>query len=458
MGFCITVKRCKDMEQLIVKNNGMVKAIGAEVESRCDPYQSITDGFAALGNCFRCFWTTTSSLCNISKVTGAYKDTQSYIKTGKVYRDLSDSIPAEAAIVDGYGDFILFRTVNGKRENIDLDTYQVALEIFKECHPANLDTNIADRRAHIVRSLSDYDVEVCFVPRTLYELTYVKELLSRDCQDYANDPSYYKNFNEDELSNAAAKIDFCFVDGVWNGSYLTGTSNAGIKLTNEQFDEWTKDRILHIGHRVNEVFCELLDREGIEGEVLTYGQIKELVAKQSEAILKSPLESYTYHVRSNIQNGVFSNAIALECSVDSIGKVILVRGGNLKADPVCLKGECVSLSFGTSFLAGVVNDRGATVSAYMDRTGYALVLDYKETSQLFYVPMLSTIASLLGKGEFFHARSNAWIMDEDRKVLGMAGASVRLMKDIPQLKSNLQQADFIRSFNEVRQKAVLLKI
>lgn len=81
----------------------------------------------------------------------------------------------------------------------------------------------------------------------------------------------------------------------------------------------------------------------------------------------------------------------------------------------------ISLSYGTSLLAGSVNDPGATAARYIaspgypttNSFGYVLPLskkDYYEDvnglGSLFFVSPLSTLVGLVEHGEFFHARSN----------------------------------------------------
>ncbi len=74
-----------------------------------------------------------------------------------------------------------------------------------------------------------------------------------------------------------------------------------------------------------------------------------------------------------------------------------------------------SVSFGNSLFAGYFNDKGACAYEYLySFGGYALFLDKKdqiehESSNLFFIAPLGTLAGLFERGEFFHSRTKAAI-------------------------------------------------
>lgn len=106
-----------------------------------------------------------------------------------------------------------------------------------------------------------------------------------------------------------------------------------------------------------------------------------------------------------------------------------------------------SISFGNSLFAGTILD--CTASAYhflsgqrligtrffpLKAAGYALLIDKKsyvehQCNNLFFIPSLSTISSLLQKGEYFHPRTKAAIAKKDYKketdIQGLMGEEIK---------------------------------
>jgi hypothetical protein len=107
-----------------------------------------------------------------------------------------------------------------------------------------------------------------------------------------------------------------------------------------------------------------------------------------------------------------------------------------------------SISFGTSLFAGLINDPAACAYSYLsgcgefvqkpDSTvvmpvGYAVFINKKDYIEhqnfnLFYIPSLSTIASLFEQGEWFHARAKAAIAIKKEEVV-VEGAWWKPIKD-----------------------------
>ncbi len=99
-----------------------------------------------------------------------------------------------------------------------------------------------------------------------------------------------------------------------------------------------------------------------------------------------------------------------------------------------------SISFGNSLFAGFIRDSNACAYHYLtgSRTykdtsesdgniaGYALLVDKKaydkdRNSHLLFIPPLSSIASLMSCGEFFHPRTTAATMTEKNEPQGICG-------------------------------------
>lgn len=120
-------------------------------------------------------------------------------------------------------------------------------------------------------------------------------------------------------------------------------------------------------------------------------------------------------------------AIEIEYQAQPADKFVLYRGANViddEKDPQTSAEDAISkrlnrsISFGSTLLGGIFQDDGACAYCYMAEneakpirpTGYALLINKKEyahgpLSNMFYIPPITTILDLLGRGEFFHSRS-----------------------------------------------------
>lgn len=93
-----------------------------------------------------------------------------------------------------------------------------------------------------------------------------------------------------------------------------------------------------------------------------------------------------------------------------------------------------SISFGTSLFAGIINDPGACAYVFLSNcqagmdyfnkkntipVGYGLLINKKDyvehqNGNLFYIPSLAVLPSLIARGEWFHARAKAAIHQSKR--------------------------------------------
>jgi len=119
-----------------------------------------------------------------------------------------------------------------------------------------------------------------------------------------------------------------------------------------------------------------------------------------------------------------------------------------------------SVSFGASLFGGFIRDNGACAYCYLTRDhssirGYSLFVDKQKyiedrESNLFFIPPLSTIASLFGDGEYFHPRSVAVMAkktDKKQSIEGMAELKLRDPAGIFLIERDpLHQAELFSNF------------
>ncbi len=117
-------------------------------------------------------------------------------------------------------------------------------------------------------------------------------------------------------------------------------------------------------------------------------------------------------------------AIAIEFNAHATHQFVLYRGSDFIDDYHDQTRFTAkrSISFGSSLLSGIVCDISACPYYYISffgrykKYGYVLFIDKKSYAQgplnnMFVIPPLTTLASLIGEGEFFHPRSKVMNME-----------------------------------------------
>ncbi len=124
----------------------------------------------------------------------------------------------------------------------------------------------------------------------------------------------------------------------------------------------------------------------------------------------------------------------------------------------------ISLSFGNSLFAGYRFDTGATAYFHMckQRIGYLLPLSKKEyvdgkLGNMFHIPLLTTLAGAVARGEFFHPRSK--ITNPSHRYYGFAVANSTQVPSFYTIDGNiLQRALTYRTiFNYIQQHRITIK-
>lgn len=178
--------------------------------------------------------------------------------------------------------------------------------------------------------------------------------------------------------------------------------------------------------------------------------------------------------KSSLKNNIITKTIALEYEARTLNKALLIRGTSLKLFQIngntntlekYLAGSTIrrpkpflekslledyknnvlspySISFGNSLFGGVFTDGNACAYNYLSGTvisyfnaktppinkavGYVLLINKKDSINhnnfnLFFIAPMSTIASLLEKGEFFHSRTKAAVSIKNKDKISVQG-------------------------------------
>lgn len=265
--------------------------------------------------------------------------------------------------------------------------------------------------------------------------------------DYTLQDLYSKcvKINNDELSSRA-----CFLINDLFLKFLIANSgrDADDKKT------WN-DFLVHQG--VYDWTKALKDLTVMVNDLMQY---KNKVMYFTDYLIKEPLKepySFVYWIgryggggaltRPN-NSTVFSTVLNLEITAHAEGNHLLFRGtmplaSNLLDSSIHhLKTTTESsyqhsISYGTTFFAGIINDAQASPAYFIgleNLVGYAIkinicdFLEKREVSELFVIPPINSLVSLILDGEFFHTRSKTPFEPKDNNTFGIDEGSLIFFK------------------------------
>ena len=307
--------------------------------------------------------------------------------------------------------------------------------------------------------VENFDPEVIFIPTTLYELfciNYIKSHGERIASSYEelntfhNDKSRKLNLtsilNLDENAQAVhQRIHQVFHDvnmHYFDDKNLTLDCNqACIKMLFQEYPELKDcENALQASKIIQEKSQELsiiLSKNLIEIKnhsaiVKKYIKTEYEAREQNKALLVRGTTSL-HNINFEIKNLSDENLGCISLSENKIKRYINKK--NL---------EPYSLSFGNSLFAGYFNDQPACAYFFLKKSnwdrnndpvaGYSLFVNKDEymknrNSQLFFIPSLTTVASLMSSGEYFHPRSTAaqYIKTGEKEFIG--GLYNEMIKD-----------------------------
>lgn len=401
--------------------------------------------------------------------------------------NIKTTIKNDDLIESGYGEYIIYRTHEGRIEEVDETIYQQSYSLFRK---------IRSEGGSIQSELNkiDRNLKAIFIPRTLYELFFIKACVKEDLklgeicdkvslfkmlsskreniQKLAKEDlqllpncchsGYFKNFGDDENSDIK-KTSFMMNNLILKKIDLSKPENLTFKKINELADKI----LLYIHH------CHKNSDSERSKKI-------EKIARRSDGGVTSRLycEIDTADVKPvGIANDrmaqIIRNTIALECSERAKNHYILYRGSIAKNDcPVSTSGTPYSLSYGTSLFAGIMYDTGASAFAFMRgkdqnnsihpaNDAFAILIPrstYKNSP--FVVPTTHPLCQLQGTGEEFHARTKAWLKDlPDDASIGCSTSSMGKISDLPMhYKIDITKDEFLKSFDSyMKNNSVSLK-
>lgn len=420
-------------------------------------------------------------------------------------------------IVAGFGEYVVFHSKGDQRTPVTFETYEKVHAIFCE-HLPHLTKNSVieegEQRYHFLRAKVqevDPSLELTFIPRTLYELTYLDQCIFEDFLQKKVCPRIEYLYQMDRLKTMEANDEIDTKDAAdclkifsskMIGSrpekmcwHLTYFLNSTGDVQNEHVKE--------IAFRLNNAFSGVLPHSN----PLTYTEIQGMtknilrsfkklspdstsnehtIAKKiSDSSLVwnvdfvTPTGSFSLNkedlpkrvaskffslaiTKNGVEGQIIQNCVAAECSRLAHNHFLLYRGGDLINDKIRLpSGEPHSLSFGTSPFAGGVYDAGAAAFHFMrikDRNAFIVPIPFTQAEKgLYYFPRSHAVCQLTSKGLFFHVRSKAPAgLEPSRKIYGIEGHFQSYGELPSEFKSGLTESELEEQFELTMDQAISL--
>ncbi len=401
-------------------------------------------------------------------------------------------LPPSGAIQNGYGEYLVYRPNAGKAEPISQKEYEQIFDLLEQGRSLD-NSNKNEWLKQQIRTRLGQDIELTFIPRTLYEMLFVRACIQEDVQKgYCNNAletriwSHLINSEEKQLKRKLQEFS-------WQHSLYEDADYKSNFAPKNGLD-YRRGHLIECASRLNQVALQLL--KPVQAEGVTYAQIqtsaKELLQFFQEVndpktalhqkILKLGSDQYVGIARecaeeeyrhwgkaSSYPQGIATQrhlqivdkALQIECSLEAAHSTVLYRGSKFQLDSLARNDSPNSLSYGTSLFAGALYDGGAEAFHYMrSRLADAhaiLVPRGEQKSAPFHFFNVHPLIQVASKGEIFHSRSKVWKIDDKAKVVGWIGLGTIEYENLPPfLKSYRTQADLEQQFQKYKDAAYML--
>lgn len=318
----------------------------------------------------------------------------------------------------------------------------------------------ANRYELIKNKLKEIDstLEAVFVPRTLYELIFIRKCIKEDLTHKEICPLLTPFFHQDlKKKESIQKERKCWhlCHFIGSGDYEhPGVKNVAYRLNKviaKAFNPSNEGFTLQEFSALAEKEIEFLktfhknvqEDEKMEFSRKSHGPTANFSSESTSKSIK-PMG-----IRDETDAQIIRDAIALECSKIAQHSIFLYRGADFQEDSISCKGnesKPYNLSYGTGLFAGCLFDGGATAFHYMrnEKNAYAIPVSFDRLNDSpFFIPTTHTIAQLFGNGELFHARTRVW------KDYNSPLSTHR--------KSSLNEGELTRQFQTYKNAAIQLK-
>jgi hypothetical protein len=177
-------------------------------------------------------------------------------------------------VLDGHGEMIVTKKLGTTFAQVDLETYKKVLKLFHQSHPVKWFQEQekpqwplrAEKLRAAVKEL-DPSLELTFIPRILYELTYIRESIHEDLKKGEEFP-YQDPLNptKQELNQV---LDLCRLE---QNSWVVDIRTANLKAEKKL----QQDSVIHLSYRLNSVFLDLLKKK-LNARHFTFANFRSLL-------------------------------------------------------------------------------------------------------------------------------------------------------------------------------------
>lgn len=360
-------------------------------------------------------------------------------------------------ITMGHGEYIVFhQSADGLTSEVSKETYEEVYAIFMRNSPAAIINNggmvddCLNRYETIKSQIKELDptLEAVFVPRTLYELIFIRKCIEEDIEHKA-----VCEFVSSTL-HASQRPEYAAMFAQFKEQYRTQRECWHLCYFDHAGDNEHRE-VKEMAFRLNKVMVDTLfpQNEGFTHEKISTHVAREIEFLKAQFNIGSdllersrkgekvdlirscsnpgPTTNFRYElskpmgIRNDADAKIITDAVALDCSTLAQKAFFLYRGAScLKDLPFCEKDEtrASSISYGTSLFAGCVFDGGATAFHYMRSRpyAYAISIPFDQLHESpFFIPPTNAICQFAGDGEIFHGRSKAWAGFDLKQLDGM---------------------------------------
>ncbi|MBS0655633.1 MAG: hypothetical protein JSR46_07645 [Verrucomicrobia bacterium] len=395
----------------------------------------------------------------------------------------------EGQVQTGQGEYIVFHNLpNSDKKEVSRETYEQVYRVLNEYAPAaivnrNIDTAMSEctKRYEIITSKVkeiDPTLAVVFIPRTLYELIFIRKCIREDvkkqkiCEELAPRKRTTLELEGEHVPSKKC-WHLCYFDDVGDNNNL-GVREVAYRLnrtinkalcpkpggfTHQELAQYAEREIEFLkDHHKNGLATmetptqdirSIIDHAPMPGPTINFGG----------EYTKSPITPMG--IRNDTDAELIRNAIAIDCSKAAQGAFFLYRGANFENDAPCLNIDLnipYSLSYGSSLFAGCLYDGGATAFRYMrnEQNAYAIPVPFDQLhTSPFYIPHTNTIVQIFGEGECFHARTKVWKEAHLQSIKGIKGIINGDQRD--HLRSDFTKEGLIAEFQRYKDMALHLK-
>jgi len=396
---------------------------------------------------------------------------------GSLKMRVSDLEISTDKITMGQGEYIVFRKLpNGEREQLSRELFEQVYKILLKYAPQVMmnesEDNLpqAENRYELIRfELKELDpnLEAVFVPRTLYELIFIRKCIEEDLEHGNLCPFLTPARHYESSENKEAEQD---KRNCWHLSYQSGlgdNEDPGVKK---------------VAFRLNNLIADTLSPSS---EGFTYQELSPFVEKEIkflidfhqaerinelfDAAYPGPTSNFAWEktvksmgIRADADAQIIRNAITLDCSKMAHNHIFLFRGAKIEND--CIFSHWPKayspcrLSFNLGIFPAVVHDGAASTYYYLrmeKNDGFAIPVAFKSLKNSpFYVARSHTVTKLFGIGEVFHESTKVWKDADLNKIRKMTGL---YSHPRDHLRSTMSRKKLSKQVDRYYSKAILIK-